>query len=418
MDLLPLRARKMTRVRVGYADLLRNRRFSLAVTSTALGGGGYSVYAIAILWLSFQLSGSLAIAGLVLLVEFGLYSITFIAGPMVDRARNLRSILAIGYALQAICAFVIGATLDLRVLTIPLLLILVGATSLVWDFTWTAENALIPRIVDQEDLFRANGMMGAVGGGNTIAGYAAGAGLILLTGPGGAMFLYAALQVAAMLVILPVSVPSQRIVTTRALADFWDGWRELGRGPSKPLLQLAIFGGFQGFFVEAPPLLVTLLSDLKFANPSLTYGVLFTSFAVGGVVGGLLLGRWNPRQRLTLVMSGGTAATGLLLIAATYSAPSLIASVVLWFLVGLAGVAFYSAFLVYLQARVPADRFGRVLTNVYFFRGVPSAIGAATIGLLATLWGPTTLAMFIGIAWIVIAVAGPTLLPALKGLTF
>lgn len=232
------------------------------------------------------------------------------------------------------------------------------------------------------------------------------------------MFFYAALQVAALVVILPLSVPSARVVTTRALADFWEGWRELGRGPGKPILQLAILSGFQGFFVAAPPLLLTLLSELEFANPGVTYGVLFTSFAVGGVVGGLLLGRWNPRHRLALVMSGGTAATGLLLIAATYAAPSLIPSVVLWFLVGLADVAFYSAFLVYLQARVPADRFGRVLTNVYFLRGVPSAVGAATIGLLAILWTPTILAIVIGLAWIVIAVAGPTFLPALKGLTF
>lgn len=400
----------------GYADLLRNRRFMRAVVSTAFGGGGYSVYEIAILWLSFQLSGSLAVAGLVLLVEFGIYSITFIAGPTVDRARNLRSVLVVGYVFQAVFALAIGATLYLRVLTIPVLLVLVGAISLVWDFTWTAENALVPRIVGEEDLFRANGIVGAVGGGNAIAGYAAGAGLILLVGPGGAMFLYAALQIAAMLVILPISVPSVRAVATRALADFWEGWRELGRGRGKPFLQLAVFSAFQGFFVEAPPLLVTFLSEERFADSSMAYGVLFTSFAAGGVIGGLLLGRWNPRQRLTLVMSGGMVATGLLLVVATRAAPFVFPSVAVWFLVGFAGVAFYSAFLVYLQARVPADRFGRVLTNIYLFRGVPSALGAAAIGLLASLWGADGLAIFVALSWIVIAVAGPAILPTLRSL--
>lgn len=402
----------------GYASLLRNRRVLLAVASIGLGDGGYSVFSIAVLWLSFQLSGSLAVAGLVLLVESGMYSITFIAGPSVDRARNLRSVLVASYALQAAIGAVIGIALDAKWLTVPVLLILVGAISLTWDFTWTANNALVPRIVPEEQLFRANGLVGAVSGGNAIAGTAAGAALLLIVGPGDAMFLLAALEGAALLAVLPLSVPSKRIVRTGAWTDFWDGWRELGRGAGRPLLQLAAFAAFQGFFVQAPPLLVTLLSERAFAHPDLAYGALFTAYAVGGVVGGLLLGRWNPRRRLTIVMSGGTAAAGVLLVAAVYAAPTLVASLALWFLVGLVGVAFYTSFLVYLQARVPSDRFGRVLTNLYLFRGVPTAIGAEVISLLAALWDPGGLAVFVALSWIAIAATGPWVLPALRRLEF
>jgi len=48
--------------------LLQNRRFTSATISVALGNGGYSAYAIGTLWLSFQLSGSIAVVGLLLLV--------------------------------------------------------------------------------------------------------------------------------------------------------------------------------------------------------------------------------------------------------------------------------------------------------------------------------------------------------------
>ncbi len=401
-----------------YRNLLRNRRFFLSVVSTALGNGGYAVYAIAVLWLSFQISGSLAVAGLVLLVESGIYAISFVAGPTVDRARDLRSVLVAGYALQAMLAFAIGVALYAGILSIPVLLVLVAGISFVWDFTWTASNALVPRLVAEGDLFRANGINQAFGGGNAIAGYAAGAGLLLFVGPAGAMFLYAVLQLAALVAILPVSVLSSRHVTTRAVADFWEGWRELGASPGRPLLQLAIFGGFQGFFVEAPPLLLTLLSEVKFSDPGAVYGLLFSAFAIGGVIGGLILGRWNPRERLTLVMCGGTAATSILLVAAAYGAPQLLASVSLWFLVGFAGVAFWSAFLSYVQAHVAPDRFARVLTNVYFFRGVPTSLGAATIGFLGSLWAPTDLAVFVAVAWILIAVGGPMFLPAVRKLRF
>lgn len=404
--------------RGSYRSLLRNHRVVLAVASIAIGDGGYSVYSIAILWLSFQLSGSLAIAGLVLLVESGMYSITFIAGPTVDRARNLRSVLVTGYALQAIIGVILGATLAAGLLAVPLLLALVGAISLVWDFTWAANNALLPRIVAEEELFRANGLVGAVSGGNAIAGTAAGAGLLLLVGPGGAMFLLAALEGAALLVVLPLSVSSRRLAETRAWADFREGWRELSRGAGRPLLQLAAFAAFQGFFIQAPALLVTLLAEQQFPDSNLAYGILFTSYAVGGVVGGLLIGSWNPRRHLTLAMSAGTTMTGLLTVAAVYVAPFLVPSVALWFLVGLVGVAFYSCFLVYLQARVPADRFGRVLTDIYLFRGIPTAIGAEVISLLAARWGPGWLAVFVAVAWLAIAAGGPILLPALRHLKF
>jgi len=402
----------------GYLFLIRNRRFSLATTSTALSNGGYSAYAVATLWLSFQLSGDIAVVGAILFVESAIESITFVAGPTVDRARDIRWVLIGGYFVQGILAVVIGATLVLGLLTIPVLFVLVGAITLALDFTWTAGNAVVPRIVAREDLFRARGVADAVGGGNAIAGFAAGAGLLLVFGPAGAMFLFALLQVMAILAILPVSVPSDRTVTTRALADFKEGWRELRREPGKPLLQLAVFAGFQGFFVTAPPLLLTLLSELKFADPIRSYGILFTSLSVGSVTGGLLLGRWNPRKELTIVMCGGTAATAVLLLAATLAAPLLGPSIALWFLVGLANVAFWSAFLAYLQARVPSDRFGRVLTNLYFIRGVPTAIGATVLSLLATFWGPTNLALLVALSWVIIAAAGPALLPVLKGLEF
>lgn len=404
--------------RVGYRELFQNRRFALAITSDALGTGGYAVYEISILWLSYHLSGSLAVAGLVLLVEFGVYALTFVAGPSVDRTRDLRTILLLGYIVQAICAFAIGLTLTLGLLTIPLLLVLVAAISLVWDFTWTADNALIPRIVPERQLFRANGLAGAVSGGNTIAGFAAGGGLILLVGATGGMYLYAVLNAAAALVVLPLSVPAVHRLTTGILEDFWEGWRELARGRGRPLFQIALYSTVQGLFSSAPPLLITLLASQRFANPTTVYGVLFTAYTIGSVVGGLLLGQANPRRHITLLIIAGPAAQGVLILAAVLAVPSVVPSLVLWFAVGLVGMTFYSGYLVYLQARIPPDRFGRVLTNLYLFRGIPIAVGAGAIGVLAGLWGPTTLAIVIAVFYVTSAVLGPILLPGIRKLGF
>jgi MFS transporter, DHA3 family, macrolide efflux protein len=402
----------------GYLDLFRNRRFALGITSSGLAWGGYAVYEISVLLLSYRIFHSLAIAGLVILVEFGAYSVTFIAGPTVDRARNLRTVLLIGYGLQALFAFVIGLSVESGHLTVPVLLALVAGISLVWDFTWTADTALIPRLVSEGELFRANALFNAISGGNTVAGFGIGGALLLFVGPGGGMYVYALLNLAALLVVLPLSIPSTRTVTTRLLEDFWNGWKELGRGPGRPLLQLAVFSSVQAFFTAAGPLLITWLTQREFVDPTFSYAILFTAFTVGGVVGGLILGYLNPRSRVSLVMFGSTAAEGVLVLAAVYAAPALLPSLLLWFLTGLCAAGFYQTYMTYLQGSVPQDRYGRVLTNLYLFRGIPTALGAAAVGVLAVLWGAPTLAGVIALTYLLCAFVGPALLPGIRRLAF
>lgn len=402
----------------GYFELFRNRRFALGLTSSGLAWGGYAVYEISVLLLSYRISHSLAIAGLVVLVEFGAYSVTFIAGPTVDRARNLRTVLLIGYGLQALFAFVIGLTLQSGHLSIPFLLSLVAGISLVWDFTWTADTAMIPRLVSESELFRANALFNTISGGNTVAGFGVGGALLLFVGPGGGMFLYAGLNLAAALIVIPLSLPSTRVTVTAFLEDFWEGWRELGRGVGRPLLQLAVFSIFQAFFVSAGPLLITFLTQREFVDPTFAYALLFTSFTVGGVAGGLVLGWLNPRGWVSPVMFGSTAAEGILVVASVYAAPALGPSLILWFLVGIFSAGFYQAYMTYLQGAVPQDRFGRVLTNLYLFRGIPTAVGAAAIGVLAPLWGAPTLGWVIALTYVLCAVVGPLVLPGIRRLTF
>ena len=402
----------------GYLALFWNRRMALGLVSSGLAWGGYAVYEISVLLLSYEISHNLAIVGLVVLVEYGAYAVTFIAGPTVDRARNLRTVLLLGYGLQALFAFVIGLTLQSGHLSIPALLALVAGISLVWDFTWTADNALIPRLTSAGELFRANALFNLIQGGNTVAGFGVGAALLLFVGPGGGMYVYALLNVAAALIVIPLSLPAAQATTTAFLEDFWEGWRELGRGVGRPLLQLAVFSSAQGFFVAAAPLLITFLTQREFADPTFSYALLFTAFTVGGVAGGLALGYLNPRRGVSEVILGCTAAEGILILASVYVAPAIVPSLFLWFLTGIVAAGFYQAYLTYLQAVVPQDRFGRVLTNLYLFRGIPTALGALVVGTLAALWGAPLLALVIAITYVLCAILGPVLLPGIRRLSF
>ncbi len=401
-----------------YHQILRNRKFLYYFLSQATGDAGYAVYAIAIPWLALELSKSVLVVGLVIGVEFGLYSLSFLVGPFVDRVKDLRTILLIGYPLQAGFAFLLGLFQATGTLTVPILLVLVVGISFVWDFTWTASNAIPPAIVPEGALFRANGLTSAVSGGNQIAGYAAGAGLILVVGPSGAAFLYAGLNLVAAALSIAVTAPHSIPTSGSFVGEFREGWHYFVGGVARPLVQLSFYSSLEGFFSATPTILLTILASTRFANPAGTYGALFTAFAVGGIVGGLLLGQFNPRRHLGWTMSAIALAEGATLLAALTVVPNLAGSFVAWFAVGVVEVGFYVTLVVYIQATTPARLLGRTLTNTYTLRGGSRAVGAVVIGALVAILGPVPLGHTVVVALIAVGAIGPVAFPVVREMKF
>jgi hypothetical protein len=401
----------------GYRRVLADRRFRYYWLSQAAGDAGYAVYAISVVWLGYRLSGSALVVGALLGVEFAVYAGSFLAGAVVDRIRHLRRVLLVGYPLQAAGAITLGVLLTEGRLTVPILLVLVALISFVWDFTWTANNTIPPQIVPEEQLLRANSLVSAVSGGNQIAGYAVGGVLLLLVGPATGQFLYGALNLLAALLAIPVVVdhlPSEEAGLIDRLAS---GFRFLGSGEAAPLRALALFGAMQGAVSLAPPLLITLLSAHAYSAPAATYGLLFTSYAVGGVAGSLILGGVNPRGHLAAVLVGATALEGLLILAAVAAVPHLLPSALAWAGVGVCDIALWTVLLAYVQARAPPAMLARTITNSYLFRGTARAGGVVVLGVLGALLLPTSLALGVGLAFLAIAAMG-ALLPALRGLAY
>ncbi|MGD0718416.1 MAG: MFS transporter [Thermoplasmata archaeon] len=401
-----------------YSELLRNHRFLAFFSSYLLGETGYAVYSVAIPWLAYTTTHQVTVVGAVVGLEFGVYALAFLAGPYIDRVANLRTVLVIGYPLQAAGAAALGFAAEAGVLTIPLLLGLVALISVVWDFTWTASNAVPPEIVGASTLFRANGVINAGAGGGQIAGYAAGSALLFLAGPSYAAFLYAGLNVAAGIAALGVDVP--RIVRAiRSVGEeFRAGWRYLFGGSGRPLLQLSLYSAFQSFFTAAPAILLPVLASEKFAVPAGAYGVMFTAFAIGGGLGVLVLGQMNPRRWLGLVLGFGPIAEGLLLVGAIYAAPQLLASALGWFAVGAVDGIFFATWLVYLQATAPPQLVARTITNSYVFRGSSRAVGAVAIGFLVAAVSLAWVGATIGVFMVLVGAVGMLALPVIRRLHF
>ncbi len=391
----------------GFRTVLKNRQYLLFLASANSSAVGYSVYAISIVWLAYSVSGSLLIVGATLFIEYAAYTATFLLAPWVDRARNMRTIFLESYPIQAAAAALIGIGFHEGILSVGPLLALVALISILWDLPWAAANAAPGVLLRPEEQFAAQGVAEAVGGANSIAGFAVGGVLILVVGPQGGMYLYAGLLVVGALLAIPLHIPGHGREGESFGESFRDGWREIFSGPGRPLLELAAMDSIVGFFTSAPALLITLLASVTYAASASTgYAVLFTAEVVGGVAAGLVLGRLNPRGRIGGVLIGSLFAAAALIVLAVNLPPIVALGGIAWFAIGFTTTAYLNAKYAFLRAAVPKGRLGRVVSNMYLFPGIAASIGALVIGDAAGSGSPWMVGILIAAGFLAAGLVG------------
>jgi Transmembrane secretion effector len=404
-------------VRGSYRTVVRNRRYLIYQSSAIASSTGYAVYSVAIPWLAYQNSGSFLVVGLVLFVETGLYSLTFLVAPFVDRAADKRRIFQIGYPIQAAAAVALALASARGDLGLPLLLGLVALLAILWDFEWAVFQVAPRLLLDRDELFAAQGLSSAFGGGAVVGGYAAGAAILLVAGPASAGFLYAGLLAVGTVLasVVPLRSPVRSVATYST--GFREGWRYLVSEAGRPLLQLGALDVVAGFFTTAPAILITLFAQTSFPDRALAYGALFTAYVVGGVAVDLVLGQLNPRRRVGYVLIGGLAVAAASLFLAGLAPPSLLAALVAWAAAGAALGAYASSKYTFQWGYVPADRLARVTGNLYLFAGTSGAVGSIVLGVLAGHWPPVELISLVAAVFAAAAVVSVTL-PAVRHFRF
>lgn len=401
----------------GFRTVLRNRQYLLWLASSDSASVGYSVYAISIVWLSYTVTHSYAIVGAVLFVEYATYAGTFLLAPFVDRVRNQRTVYLVCYPIQAAAAAGIGVAATDKVLSVPLLFGLIVLISILWDLAWAAYQAAPRLLLTPEELFAAGGVGGAIGGANSIAGYATGGVLILAVGAAGGMFLYAALLAAGALLALGLRIHPGPPRDTGFAQSFREGWRATAAGAGRPLLQLASVDTIRGFFTAGTALFITLVSVTTFRVSSTAYAVLFTVYVVGGVAADLTLGWANPRGRAGVVMVGSLLLSGIGFAVVGAVPAALVLVAVLWLLLGLFSAAYLDAKYSFLRGSVDPSKLGRVTSNLYLFPGISSAVGALVLGLLADTLSPLIFGLLLGTGFLIAGILA-LLLPAVKMLRY
>jgi hypothetical protein len=405
------------RASVRLGSLLRSRTFLLLEARGTAAGVGYTVYLGTVLWLSFQLTAGIFLAGIVLGVETAVYTLTFLVGPIVDRLNDKRWVFLVCYPVQAVAALALGLTYVLGLLSIPLLLGIVVLLAVLWDFSWAADSAATRLLFGRERLFAISGLGTALGGAVNIAMYFAAGATIALLGAAGGSYLYAGLLAAGTVLAVPLSIPTPNAKTQNYRAGLKEGWTPYRGVEGKPLRQLSLVQFIYGFFTTGPLLLLTLSVGRSFAASQTIYAELYVAYLVGGILIGLVLGKSNPRLFIGYVAMAALLGTAVLLTVATIVTGSIFPSLVVWALIGAATTARLTAFSNYMQGRFAPELLARISANNYLFTGASSAVGALVIGELSQSWSFPMLTGFIAFGFAAAGVFG-LLLPGTRTLSF
>ncbi len=401
----------------GWSELLRNRRYLLLLGSGTLAGAGYAVYSVSVLFLAYGLSGNLLVAGAVLFIEYGVYTLTFLIAPLVDRARDKRTVLLVCYPIQALAAALLAVELRGGALSVPVLLGLVLVLAVLWDFVWATFMIAPPLVLPKRQLFVADGLSSVVSVGTQVGGYAGGGALLYFVGPYGGASAYAVLLLGAFLIALPLRLRVEHPPDTRFLETFRRGWDAFRGRAGRSLRSLAGVDVLFGFFSAVPPLLLPAIAFERFGTPASAYAVLVTAFALGGSLAGILVGHANPRRHVgrLLILTPVLAGVSLLALLPTGVPLALPA-----FLVAVAGAAVsvrYTAKYTWVQGSYAPELLGRLSANLYLFTGVSGSIAVLVVGELSARLPLEPLLALDGLGLVVAGLVSITL-PGLSRLSF
>lgn len=290
---------------------------------------------------------------------------------------------------------------------IVLLLLLVHSTMWLWvlyvavfvqatvsTFVAPAAHALLPRLVAAEDLTIANSLFGLSTQLARLLGPPLGGALlgwfgidpVVILDSGSFLFvavLLASLTQPSFSPLDKTTATERRSVSTlkRRWADFWrewgQGWKLIREKPMLMTLMLVLgIMTFGGTIID--PLFPAFVKDIMRAGP-LAFGWIFTAQAIGGIIGGLVVGHLGGEIAPIHLLAWGNVLVGVLLLI-QYNVPVLPVVLLIALLLGPQQVATGIALQTLMQTSVENSYQGRLFGVISTTGALLSMMGGASAG--------------------------------------
>jgi MFS family permease len=321
-----------------YRALLAIPGMRLLAGTLLLGRLGGAMWSLALILFVLQRYHSPVLAGLTTFVAWmpGLL-LSPLGGALMDRFGRVR-LIAFDMGLAALTVLVIVLLSLTGALSITILLVVVGVSSLTGPLTWVGTRTLIPLVVPSPMWERGNALDATTANVATIAGPALAGVLFATVGPLATLLAIGAVWLGAGLLVAGLrDVPVGRAPASGVFRETLEGLRYVAR--NRVLLALAVLmplaNAAEGILQVALPV---LFRSFPFGG-SAVVGALWSVLGLAAIVGALAGGRMATRGRERRIIFWT-----LLLVAAAYCVVAAAPLVALPLLVAAAGMAVAGVF--------------------------------------------------------------------------
>jgi len=363
----------------------------------------------------YQITGS-ALATTLMFAASVLPSIVLasVAGVYVDRWDRRRTVI-VGDLLLAVTLLPLSFVHGPDTIWIVYLVVFVEAS--IGQFVVPAVGALLPRLVEKDELVAANSLSSASNNlarvvGPPIGGVIAAAGGIMGVAIVDAVtFLAAAALVMAMRGVVTASSVAASIEDgVRAWRRLWTEWRSgLALVWADVVLRTLFLLVALSSIGEGVFRVLFILYAVQILHGGATeLGVLMSAQGVGAILGSVALVAISARVRPAWLIGWTTLLFGLIDLAAFnvpgFGAPFSVV-VALFFIVGIPGAMSFPTMFSVIQGRVPDAYRGRVLGAMFTTSSLPALVGLGIAGTLTVPLGTLTILNLQGLAYVAAGLA-------------
>lgn len=379
-------------------DIFQNRNFTLMFAGRILTNIGDSLYAVAAMWLVYDLTGSTLYTGLAGFLSLIPRLVQLLSGPIIDRI-PIRSILVYTQLLQGILLLIVPLAAYGGFLSVGLVLTITPILSACNMWVYPAQLSALPRMVAKKHLTQGNSLFSIAYQGIEVACNALSGALIVMLG---AISLYlwnsVGFFIGALLfaqIRIPASPAEEASATDgrklhaepkaashpvkKYISDMREGLRLLVATPLSRLLfgVIAINAAGGATFSLLPAF------SGQIGGPGI-YGILLTAQALCSLIGAICSPYLKlERLRLGFLYSIAYLSCGILWSLSVFS-PWTWLTVLLYGLAWLPGGAVNVLINTVIQKGVPQHQLGVVFAAASGLSGIAAPIGSLLGGSLGT----------------------------------
>jgi len=344
--------------------VLRRRDFALLWFGGLISMTGDWLLLAALPFYVYSRTGSTIATALIITAELlPNFLLTTFAGVYVDRWDRKRVMVITSFASGLAVAGLL--TID-AFGVLPVALIVVGTQAALSTLFGPAENALLPRLVEADELVTANALNSLNNSLARLIGAPLGGLTLALWDIDGVAVIDAATFVVGAALIAAIRAPGRAEVSAEPpAAHFWREWREglsliIRTRAILALFVVVLLMNFGGVMTD--PLFAAFIRDVVGAGPAI-FGVVLTARAVGGMLGGLVASRLSRRHPTVDLLAAACIVAGAMQLV-QFNVPLLPVVLVTSFLLGIPAVTSSAAIQTLLQERVPDAYRGRVFGSL------------------------------------------------------